>query len=101
VFLAWCDVVVVFAFYMCFRRDGGRHVSVGMWCFGVGWLVGDDGWVCPNGFCLLGCRFDMPCGMSDGVLCAIYMLLVGDVRVIFVCHNQIYILIRRVLVVIY
>ena len=61
-FLAWCDVVVVFAFYICFRRNVGRLVVIGLWCFGVGGLEGGDGWVCPNRFCLLGCRFGLPCG---------------------------------------
>ena len=92
-FLAWCDAVVVFAFYIRFRRDVGRIVAVGMWCFGVGRLAGGDGWVCPDRF-LLGCRFGLPCGMHVGDLCAIYILMVSGVRVIIACHSQVYFLLR-------
>ena len=87
-FLAWCDVVVVCALYMYVFRDGGRHLSVGMWWLDVGWSAGGDGWVCPNRFCLLGCRFSVPFVLSDGVLCAIYMRLVVEVHIIFIYYTS-------------
>ena len=80
-------------YYMYFDRDGGRHHSVGMWWVDVGWSAGGDGWVCPIRFCLLGCRIGVPCVLSNGVLCAIYICLVVEVHIFFICYTNYYILI--------
>ena len=79
------------------------YVSVEMWgdllpsTYGVlvsgGWPAATVGYV-PTVFCLLGCRFGLPCGMLVGVLCAIYILMVSGVRVIIACLSQIYFLLR-------
>ena len=55
----------------------------------VGWPAGGDGWVCPNRFFCV-CRFGVPCVMSDGVLCAIYVCLVVKVCIIFFIQAHLY-----------
>jgi len=61
-----------------------------MWWFDVGWSAGGDGWVCPNRFCLLRCRFGVPGGMSDGGLGVVYMCLIVEVHIIFLLQEHLY-----------